>query len=54
MKKNPRDFDLISFSIGKKVQQIKHILDNFHHVKYICLQEKEARNMIDNVEYMTK
>ena len=44
MKKNPRDFDLISFSIGKKVQQIKHILDNFHHVKYICLQEKEARN----------
>ena len=42
MKKNPSDFDLVSFSIGRKVNQIKQVLAKFPNVKHICLQEEEA------------
>ena len=42
MKKNPLDFDLVAFSIGHKVEQIKRILVKFPNVKCICLQEEDA------------
>lgn len=41
--KNPSDFNLVAFSIGHKVEQIKRILTKFPNVKYICLQEEEAQ-----------
>ena len=44
MKKNLSNFNLVSFSIGRKVQQIRHILEIFPHVKYICLQDEETKN----------
>ena len=42
MKNNPSDFRLVAFSIGRKVQQIKHILHIFPEVRCICLQDEEA------------
>ena len=42
MIKNPSDFDLVAFSIGHKVEQIKRVLAKFPNVKNICLQEEDA------------
>ena len=42
MRKNPSDFDLVSFSIGRKVEQIKRVLNIFPNVKGICLQDEDA------------
>ena len=44
MMKNPSDFDLVAFSIGRKVQQIKRVLAKFPNVTHICLQDEEAAN----------
>ncbi len=44
MLQNPHDFDLVAFSIGRKVQYIKRILVKYPNVKYICLQDIEAKN----------
>ena len=42
MDKNPKDFELVAFSIGRKVKKIKQILLKHPAVKYICLQDEEA------------
>ena len=42
MMKNPSDFDLVAFSIGHKVEQIKRIITKFPRVTHICLQDEEA------------
>lgn len=44
MMKNPHDFDLVAFSIGRKVQYIKQILKKYPNVKFICLQDEESKN----------
>ena len=40
MLKNPDDFDLLAFSIGKRTRYLRGIIRHFPHVKAICLQEK--------------
>ena len=41
MLRNSSDFDLLSFSIGKKTRKIAGIVKKFPHVKSICIQEKK-------------
>ena len=40
MLKNPNDFDLASFSIGKRTRCVSGIIKRFPRVKHICLQDK--------------
>ena len=40
MRNNPKDFSLIAFSVGEKVDVIDEILNEFKDVKYICLKNK--------------
>ena len=42
MSKNPSDFDLVSFSVGKRTRCIGYILKKFPHVKYICIQDEKV------------
>ena len=42
MLKNPNDFDLLAFSVGKRVRCISHILKSFPRVKAIYIQDKET------------
>ena len=42
MHKNPNDFDLVSFSVGKRTRCISYILKKFPHVKYICIQDEKV------------
>lgn len=44
MLKNPNDFDLFAFSVGKRTRYIKGILRRFPHVKAICVQDKKSYN----------
>ena len=41
MLSNPNDFDLVAFSIGRRVRKISNILKTFPNVRAICLQDKE-------------
>lgn len=43
MKKNEKEFDLVSFSIGHQTRKISYILKKFRHVKFICLQEEKDK-----------
>ena len=42
MSKNPNDFTLVSFSVGKRVRCISYILKKFPSVKYICIQDEKV------------
>ena len=42
MIKNSSDFDLVAFSIGRKVEQIKRVLAKFPNVTHICLQDEDS------------
>ena len=42
MNKNPNDFNLVSFSVGKRTRCISYILKKFPHVKYICIQDEKV------------
>ena len=42
MLKNPNDFDLRAFSVGKRTRCIKSILRRFPNVKAICVQSKDS------------
>ena len=42
MLKNPNDFDLVSFSVGKRTRCISYILKKFPHVKGICIQDPKV------------
>ena len=41
LKKNPSDFDLVSFSVGKQTRKIAGILRQFPNVKTICIGDKK-------------
>lgn len=38
--KNPKDFSLVAFSVGKRTRCISYILKKHPNVKYICIQDK--------------
>ena len=40
MLKNPNDFDLLAFSVGRQTRKIRGILNHFPNVKAICIQDK--------------
>ena len=40
MKKNPSDFELVGFSVGRRTQKIHHVLHVFPNVRYICIAKK--------------
>ena len=42
MLKNPNDFDLVAFSVGKRTRCISYILKKFPHVKAICIQDEKV------------
>ena len=42
MLKNPNDFDLVGFSVGKRTRCISYILRKFSHVKWICIQNPKT------------
>ncbi len=44
MLKNPNDFDLFAFSVGKRTRYIKGILRRFPNVKAVCVQDKKSYN----------
>lgn len=44
MKKNRNDFDLISFSVGKRTRCISSIIKSFPNVKAICIKDKSKIN----------
>ena len=48
MLKNPNDFDLLAFSIGKRTRYIKGIVNRFPRVKAICVQSKESYKYYKN------
>ena len=41
MLENPNDFDLVAFSVGRRVRKISNILKNYPNVRAVCLQDKE-------------
>ena len=44
MKKNSKDFELVSFSVGKQTRRIAGIVKNFDAVKAICIKDKNKVN----------
>ena len=42
MLKNPADFDLLAFSVGKRTRCINRIINHFPNIKAICLQDEKA------------
>ena len=42
MLKNPNDFDLLAFSVGKRTRCINRIVNLFPHVKAICIQDAKT------------
>ncbi|MCQ2800578.1 MAG: 1-deoxy-D-xylulose-5-phosphate reductoisomerase [Bacilli bacterium] len=42
MLKNPKDFDLYAFSVGKRTRYISGILRHFPSVKAVCVQDKKS------------
>ena len=42
MLKNPNDFDLLAFSVGKRTRCIRSIINHFPHIKAICIQDQKA------------
>ena len=42
MSKNPDDFTLVSFSVGKRTRCISYIIKKFPEVKYICIQDEKV------------
>ena len=49
MLKNPDDFDLLGFSIGKRTRYLKGIVKRFPNVKAICLQSKSKVKYYSNI-----
>ena len=41
MSKNPNDFTLVSFSVGKRTRCVSYILKKFPSVEYICIQDEK-------------
>ena len=49
MLKNPDDFDLLGFSIGKRTRYLKGIVKRFPNVRAICLQSKSKVKYYSNI-----
>ena len=49
MLKNPQDFDLVSFSIGKRTRYVRGVIKRFPNVKHICLQNKSSMKYYQNL-----
>ncbi len=43
LKAYPKTFSLIGFSVGKRIEKIHRIIQDFPSVQYICVQEKQAQ-----------
>ncbi len=43
MKKNPSDFELVAFSVGKQTRKIRKIVKDFPSVKYICVKKNQQK-----------
>ncbi len=52
IKKHPADFNLVAFSVGKQINKIEGILEDFP-VKYICVrnESKELEKQFPNVKF---
>ena len=48
MLKNPNDFDLLAFSVGKRTRYISGIIKKFPHIKAICVQDKKSYQYYQN------
>ena len=42
MLKNPNDFNLLAFSVGKRTRCIRSIINHFPNIKAICIQDQKA------------
>ena len=42
MLKNPNDFDLLAFSVGKRTRCIRGIVNHFPNIKAICIQDEKV------------
>lgn len=42
IKKNPNQFLLVAFSVGRRTRQISSLLKRFPSIKHICIQDKKA------------
>ena len=43
MKKNPSDFELVAFSVGRQTRKIRKIVKDFPSVKYICVKKNQQK-----------
>ena len=48
MLKNPNDFDLVGFSIGKRTRCISSIIKRFPSVKAVCVGDKKSQKYYQN------
>ena len=48
MLKNPEDFDLVAFSVGKRTRCISNILAKFPNVKAVCIQDHDVAERYQN------
>ena len=48
MLKNPNDFDLVAFSVGKRTRCVSNILKKFPHVKAVCIQDHDEAEKYQN------
>ena len=48
MLKNPNDFDLVAFSVGKRTKCISNIIKRFPHIKAICIQDHDVAERYQN------
>lgn len=46
--KNPNDFNLVSFSVGKRTRCISHILKKHPNVTHICISDKKTAKRYQN------
>lgn len=52
LKAYPKTFSLIGFSVGKRIEKIHRIIQDFPSVHYICVQEKQAQESLE-LQYPT-
>ena len=43
IKKNPSDFELVAFSVGRQTRKIRKIVKDFPSVKYICVKKYQQK-----------
>ena len=48
MLKNPNDFDLVAFSVGKRTKCVSSIIKRFPNVKAVCIQDHDVAERYQN------